>query len=69
MRKTGASGGLDRLARRKLVMITKIREPEQWRYYTGRVRPLMGADDPEPREVPPAPRVATSRAVLPTPVA
>ncbi|KAA8880527.1 glycosyltransferase family 4 protein [Nocardia colli] len=39
-----------RLARRKLLMITKMREPEERRYYTERVRPLMGPDDPEPRE-------------------
>lgn len=50
-----------RLARRKPVMITKIREPEQWRYYTEQVRPLMGADDPEPREEPLAPRVELVR--------
>lgn len=49
------------LARRKLVTITKIREPEQWRYYTEQVRPLMGADDPEPREEPLVPRVELVR--------
>ncbi|MFI6956998.1 hypothetical protein ACIBJI_26480 [Nocardia sp. NPDC050408] len=58
-------------------MITEIREPEQCRYYTERVRPLMGPDDPEPREEPLEPRVdadaltgeRTSRAMQPTPVA
>jgi glycosyltransferase involved in cell wall biosynthesis len=50
-----------RLARRKLVIITKIREPEEWRYYTERVRPLMGPEDPEPREEPLEPRVELVR--------
>ena len=60
-------------------MITKIHERREWRHYTEWVRPLMGADDPEPHEEPLAPRVElvryadglerTSRAVLPTPVA
>ncbi|MFI9511021.1 glycosyltransferase [Nocardia sp. NPDC052566] len=50
-----------RLARRKLVMITKIREPEERSYYNERVRPLMGPDDPEPREEPLAPRVELVR--------
>jgi glycosyltransferase involved in cell wall biosynthesis len=50
-----------RLARRKLLMITKIREPEERRYYTERVRPLMGPDDPEPREEPLGPRVELVR--------
>lgn len=52
-----------RLARRKRLMITEIRESEQRRYYTERVRPLMGPDDPEPRAE------RTSRAMPPTPVA
>ncbi|MFI6366870.1 hypothetical protein ACIBG0_29440 [Nocardia sp. NPDC050630] len=63
------------------MMIIKVRKPEQRRYYTERVRPLMGPDDPEPREEPWEPPVApvrhadaltgerTSRAMLPTPVA
>ncbi|MEV6138821.1 hypothetical protein AB0L63_22700 [Nocardia sp. NPDC051990] len=58
-------------------MITKSRELEAWRYYTERVRPPMGLDDPEPREALWAPRVPlvqdadvrTSRATAPTPVA
>ncbi|MEU8900037.1 glycosyltransferase family 4 protein [Nocardia sp. NPDC048505] len=41
-----------RLARRKLLLITKIREPEERAYYQERVRPLMAPDDPEPREEP-----------------
>lgn len=31
------------------MVITKIHEPEQWRHYNERVRPLMCPDDPEPR--------------------
>ncbi|WP_167473990.1 glycosyltransferase family 4 protein [Nocardia arthritidis] len=50
-----------RLARRKLVLITKIREPAERAYYTERVRPLMGPDDPEPRELPLEPRVEVVR--------
>ncbi|MEU7145632.1 glycosyltransferase family 4 protein [Nocardia sp. NPDC046473] len=50
-----------RQARRKLLMITKMREPEEQRYYTERVRPLMGPDDPEPREEPTARRVELVR--------
>ncbi|WP_433724852.1 hypothetical protein ACQP0C_28530 [Nocardia sp. CA-129566] len=51
------------LPRRKLVMITEIRESERWRYYTERVRPLMGPNDPEPRGE------RTSRAMPSMPVA
>ncbi|WP_433679360.1 hypothetical protein [Nocardia sp. CA-119907] len=69
MRRMNAEKGVHRpvevarLPRRKLVMITEFRESEQWRYYTERVRPLMGPDDPEPRGE------RTSRAMPPPPVA
>ncbi|WP_167475193.1 glycosyltransferase [Nocardia arthritidis] len=40
-----------RLAGRKLVIVTKIREAEEHAYYEEQVRPLLGPDDPEPREL------------------
>ncbi|MGY4102629.1 hypothetical protein ACW2Q0_24170 [Nocardia sp. R16R-3T] len=50
-----------RSARRKPVTITKIHQPREWRLYTERVRPLMGADDPEAHEEPLAPRAELVR--------
>ena len=41
-----------RQAGRKLLIVTTIREPEERRYYEERVQPLLGPDDPEPREEP-----------------
>ncbi|RJO73675.1 glycosyltransferase family 4 protein [Nocardia panacis] len=40
-----------RRAGRKLVIVSKIREQEEFDYYNERVRPLLGPDDPEPREL------------------
>ncbi|MEV2225951.1 glycosyltransferase [Nocardia vinacea] len=40
-----------RQAGKRLVIVTKIREAEERRYYEQQVRPLLGPDDPEPREL------------------
>lgn len=48
-------------AGRMLVIATKIREPEERRYYEERVLPLLGPDDPRPVEAPLAQRVELMR--------
>ncbi|MEU7143919.1 glycosyltransferase family 4 protein [Nocardia sp. NPDC046473] len=49
-------------AERKLVIVTKIREAEERQYYEEQVRPLLGPDDPEPRELGLRDRVELMRA-------
>jgi len=44
-----------------LVIATKIREPEEHRYYEERVLPLLAPDDPRPIEAPLAQRVELMR--------
>lgn len=48
-------------AGRMLVIATKIREPEEHRYYEERVLPLLGPDDPRPIEAPLDQRVELMR--------
>ncbi|MBF6181446.1 glycosyltransferase family 4 protein [Nocardia otitidiscaviarum] len=50
-----------RQAGRKLVMVSKIREREEHEFYHEQVRPLLGPDDPEPRELPAHDRVRLLR--------
>lgn len=50
-----------RQAGRMLVIVTKIREPAEHRYYEERVAPLLGPDDPQPIEAPLAQRVELMR--------
>ncbi|GAB4585635.1 glycosyltransferase family 4 protein [Nocardia sp. IFM 10818] len=50
-----------RAAGRKLVLVSKIREAEEHAFYEQHVRPLLGPDDPEPRELPTADRVRLLR--------
>ncbi len=50
-----------RAAGKKLVLVSKIREAEEWAFYREHVRPLMGPDDPDPQELPTAERVQLLR--------
>ena len=59
-----------RLTGRPLRLITKMREPEELRYYQSWVRPMLSADDPEPEELPLHERIAVlqSAAALVNPI-